>query len=441
MQNLRLLFLPIYLGGLPTFGCAAENTTNLPPTDYVTVSTALSEELSWSVGSNGAADQFITILQTYTAPSPSLDFGLPSVWESIEGDFDNDGRGDYARLGGTGAWLFYSNGDGTFTRGFQNYVDQAPPLDFGWPSEWTTVVGDFDGDGTTDHARLGATGAWLFLGEESRGFTRGFQSYVDQAPPLDFGLPSVWESISGDFDNDGRDDYARLGGTGAWLFYSNGDGTFTRGFQSYVDQAPPLDFGWPSAWTTTVGDFNGDGTTDYARLGATGAWLFFGKEGRGFTRGFQSYVDQAPALDFGLPSTWQSIGGDFNGDGNADYARLGGTGAWVFFGDVDGTFDRSFQSYVDQEPPLDFGENSAWQSIAGDFNGDGRGDYARLGSTGAWLYHGRADGTFRREFQNYNGRAFGEPSPFQVVTGDFRGTGRTSYARLGGTEAYVFLHR
>jgi FG-GAP-like repeat len=205
-------------------------------------------------------------------------------------------------------------------------------------------------------------------------------------------------------------------------------------------QSPQLNFGEDSPWDTIAGDFNGDHRSDYARLGGTGAWVFFGNPDGTFTRRFQSYADGFP-LNFGQPSTWQVVTGDFNADTRVDYARLGGTGAWVFFGNPDGTFTRTFQSYVNESPPLDFGESSAWQAIAGDFNGDGRGDYARLGSTGAWVFSGNADRTFTRSFQTYPASmAFGLPSPFQVVTGDFNGHHRTSYARLGGTQAFVFLH-
>jgi len=38
----------------------------------------------------------------------------------------------------------------------------------------------------------------------------------------------------------------------------------------------------------------------------------------------------------------------------------------------------------------------------------------------------------------YDGLDFGDPSPWQVVVGDFDGNGKASYARLGGDKAFVF---
>jgi hypothetical protein len=357
--------------------------------------------------------------------APELHFGLPSTWKTATGDFNGEGRGDYARLGGTGSWIFFGNADGTFTRRFQAYAG----LDFSEDSPWDTITGDFNGDGLGDYARLGGTGAWVFFGKSEGSFDTGFQDYAG----LSFGLPSTWQVVTGDWNGDHRTDYVRLGGTGAWIYFGNANGTFTRGFQSY----PGLDFSEDSPWDSISGDFNGDGLGDYARLGSTGAFVYFGNTNGMFTSTFQSYVNESPALSFGLPSTWQEVTGDWNGDHRTDYARLGGTGAWIFFGNANGTFTRGFQSY----PTLDFGEDSPWQSIAGDWNGDGRGDYARLGSDGAFVYTGNTNGTFTVTFQSYGpGRLFGLPSPWQAVTGDFDGDGHGDYARLGDTGAFVFLH-
>jgi hypothetical protein len=90
-------------------------------------------------------------------------------------------------------------------------------------------------------------------------------------------------------------------------------------------------------------------------------------------------------------------------------------------------------------PTLNFGAPSPWTPIVGDFNGDGRADYARLGDTGAWIFFGNANGSFIHVFQTYGNLAFGLPSAWQVVTGDFKGDGKVGYARLGGPRAEVFI--
>jgi hypothetical protein len=351
--------------------------------------------------------------QTYTG----LNFGLPSTWEPITGDFNGDGRTDYARVGATGAWVFIAQLGSGFTTGFQVYSG----LNFGQPSSWQTITGDFNGDGRGDYARLGATGAWVFSGQPSGGFTQGFQVYVGG---LNFGLPSSWKPITGDFNGDGIGDYGRVGATGAWFFLGQPGGGWIQGFQAYAG----LNFGQPSSWQTITADFNGDGKTDYARLGATGAWIFTVQPSGFFAQSFQVYS----GLNFGLPSQWEPITGDFDGDGRQDYARVGATGAWFFMSTASG-FTQSFQDYGG----LDFGAPSPWTTITGDFNGDGFGDYARLGSTGAWVFSGSAT-SFATVFQVYAIGGFGLPSQWQTITGRFNGGTKTGYARLGSTTAWVF---
>ncbi|HEY2517790.1 MAG TPA: VCBS repeat-containing protein, partial [Polyangiaceae bacterium] len=285
-----------------------------------------------------------------------------------------------------------------------------------------TITGDFNGDGRTDYLRLGASGAWTFFGAANRSFARGFQTYVG----LNFGSPSTWQPITGDFNGDGCTDYARLGATGAWLYYGHTDGGFTQGFQAY----PGLNFGDPSTWEPITGDFNGDHRTDYARLGDTGAWLYFGNADGSFSQGFQNY----DGLAFGQPSQWKTVTGDFNGDGRTDYARTGDTGAWLYYGAADGSFGRGFLNYQD----IPFGSPSPWQMVAGDFDGDGKGDFARLGDKLAWIFTGNADGSFTRSSQSYGALSFGLPSNWQAVAGDFDGDKKTDYVRLGGPQSYVF---
>jgi hypothetical protein len=381
--------------------------------------------LDWIADTMGApplSANFTPKVQLYWS---SLDFGLPSTWETITGDFNGDRRADYARIGSTGAWLYFGNPSGTMAQGFLDYGDLA----FGQPSNWTTIVGNFEGTGNgscpkcMDFARLGDTGMWIFYGNSNGTFRRTFQSYAG----LNFQLPSPWQTVVGDFDADGSTDYARLGSTGAWVFYGNTNRTFTQTFYAYQQG---YDFGETSPYSLAVSDFNGDGRWDYARLGGTGAYVYYGAAGRTFTPSFQTY----PGLDFGLPSTWETITGDFNGDHRADYARIGGTGAWVYYGTTSG-FTQTFYSYGGS----DFVQPSKYKTIVGDFDGDKRTDYGRLGDTGAYFYFGSATlGSFSTLFQEYQ-RHFGLPSSFSSVSGDFNGDGRWDYARLGGVFNHTFI--
>jgi len=103
----------------------------------------------------------------------------------------------------------------------------------------------------------------------------------------------------------------------------------------------------------------------------------------------------------------------------------------------DGAFTTPVYSY----PGWDFGANpSYWQRITGDFNGDGKTDFARVGPTYAHIFLSNGDGSFSTPVFSFPGWNFGaDPNYWQMITGDFDGDGKTGFARLGPTYAHVFL--
>src|ERR1039458_288661 len=88
----------------------------------------------------------------------------------IQGDFNGDGKGDYALLGSTAAYVYLSNGDGTFKGSVYSYpngeVFGSPPS-----AAWTPVAGDFNGDGKTDFAMLGSISVDVFLSDGNGSLT------------------------------------------------------------------------------------------------------------------------------------------------------------------------------------------------------------------------------------------------------------------------------
>jgi hypothetical protein len=389
---------------------------------------------------------FYARAQAYPSANPSLDFGLPSAWESISGDFNADGKTDYGRLGGTGAWWFFSNGDGTFAPpAFEVYqYELGFAADFGLPSQWQTIVGNFDGDKTAtgkpimDYARLADTGAWIFYGSPSGQFTAVFQWYGN----WNFGFPSQYQLAVGDFDADGRTDYLRLGADAAYAFYGN-----APQYRSFTPSRHPYpsyyNYGLPSRMALAVGDFNRDNRTDYARLDDDRAWIYLGAPVRTFDHVIHPYNDGTHVdLHFGANHPgWETINGDFNGDGYGDYGRIADTGGWFFYGGPSNTWTVKLHDYLG----LDFEFPSSYKTIVGDFDAtlssSGRKitDYARLGDDNAFFFHGTNNrGEFTRAVQEYQ-RHFGLPSSFSTISGDFTNDGKTDYARLAGVFAHIFI--
>jgi hypothetical protein len=197
----------------------------------------------------------------------------------------------------------------------------------------------------------------------------------------------------GDFNGDGRTDFVSAQGNfDTWL--GQHDGTFR------YTHTPPC--GWTANATDCVsglanhlivGDFNGDGRTDFVSAqGNFDTWL-------GQPDGTFAYTHTptcgwaANATDCvnALPN--RVIVGDFNGDGRTDFVSAQGNfDTWL--GQADGTF-----AYT-HTPTCGFAANAtdclssvADHLVIGDFNGDGRVDFMSAnGNFDIWL--GQMDGTF-----------------------------------------------
>ena len=125
------------------------------------------------------------------------------------------------------------------------------------------MIGDFNGDGKTDFA---------FVTGQNRTSTNVFAlmsngdgtfNVVNTIMSGDLGTPpsAHWAPVTGDFNGDGKSDFAFVINSSIWMFISNGDGTFTSQGQTFGANlgSPPQ-----TNWTSLTGDFNGDGKTDIA---------------------------------------------------------------------------------------------------------------------------------------------------------------------------------
>ncbi|MFC5719430.1 FG-GAP-like repeat-containing protein [Streptomyces gamaensis] len=287
------------------------------------------------------------------------------------------------------------------------------------PQQFTTVTGDFDGDGKADLAALYDYGKapeggnraalWVFTGKGDGTFS---------APRVVWRSTGSWtlansKLVAGDFNGDGKSDLAVLynygvengrNTTGLWTFTSNGSG-FDE--PSLVWKSKD-GWNWNSS-TIAAGDFNGDGKADLAVLynygvedgrNTSGLWTFT-SNGGGF---------DAPSLVWRSKDGWnwnssKLVAGDFNGDGKSDLAILynygvengrNTSGLWTFTSNGGG-FDA---------PSLVWRSKDGWnwnssKLVAGDFNGDGKADVAVLydygvqdgrNTTGLWTFTSNGSG-------------------------------------------------
>jgi hypothetical protein len=225
--------------------------------------------------------------------------------------------------------------------------------------------------------------------------------------------------VAGDFNGDGKLDLAVANSTDATvsILLGKGNGSFNTQTTYNVSLLSK------TVTAIAVGDFNGDGIPDLVVVGTHtngGAGIVEILQGDG-TGAFSNVTTTGIAVG-NSPSS--AVAGDFNGDGNLDFAvaNLSDNTISVMRGDGSGnTFTAASGS------PFSTGAGTSPAAIAAaDFNGDGQLDLAVAESNKnrVDIFKGNGDGTFTL----LTGAPATGSKPVSIVAGDFNADGKLDFA-------------
>ena len=309
-----------------------------------------------------------------TFPPLAYDYGDARV-----GDLNGDGHADLVfAVHLRGLIALVGDGRGRFTNasrglGFTAGAGEAPNF-----SSRAIRLLDWNGDGRLDILALGE-GPRLVLspgsGGPAPGQSYGVAVYLNQTDGSwvrrDGGAGSTrifGASLAlGDFDGDGRTDFA----TGSSVLGRTDIVNLARGDGGWTPVAVPQVRARAYVRAVAAADFDGDGRADLAV-----AYESF--EGQTWRGGVDVLLPQADgtwrrralAAAAGQRGVWTLATGDLDGDGCADLVALTGRGElWVFLGDGRGGFTRERTTV----PPFPGGCRGAHLALA-DLDGDGRHD-------------------------------------------------------------------
>jgi hypothetical protein len=175
--------------------------------------------------------------------------------------------------------------------------------------------------------------------------------------------------LTGDFNGDGRDDLANVFQNGRRAdidVYVSNNGSFTN--QRWATQQG----GFWNNQKWLVGDFNGDGLDDLAKVFNDGNQASIDVH---LSNGSNFKIGRWATRQGGFANNQKWLVGDFNGDGRDDFANV--------FNDAN---QASINVYLSNGNSLEivgwatqqggFSEDQKW--LTGDFNGDGRDDLANV---------------------------------------------------------------
>ncbi len=296
--------------------------------------------------------------------------------------------------------------------------DKPAPKPAPKPETQHWYVGDFDGDGKSDYAKF-----WDDEGDMSADVhgSTGSSFVMERFATKQGAYSDKQHWLVGDFNGDGKTDFAKYWNDGGEM---TADVHLSTGNAFAMHRFATKQGGFSDAQHWRTGDFDGDGKKDLAKYWNDGGqWTVDVHLSTG--KAFEMHRFATQEGGYWDAQVW--VTGDFDGDGKTDFAKYWNDGGQMT---CDVHLSRGDHFEMQRWATKQGGYNANQHWVSGDFDGDGRTDLAKYWNDGGqWTVDVHLSRGDHFEMHRFATKEGGYSDTQHWFLGDFNGDGKLDFAK------------
>ncbi|WP_271782300.1 M12 family metallopeptidase [Aquimarina algiphila] len=288
--------------------------------------------------------------------------GYSDAQKWLSGDFNGDGKDDYAKVFDDGG---YASIDVHLSTGSGFYMRRWATRQGGYSDAQKWVSGDFNGDGRHDFAKAFNDNGYASIDVH---LSTGTSFYINRWATRQGGYWDAQKWLAGDFNGDGKDDFAKVFNDNG---YASIDVHTSNGANFSMTRWVTRQGGYWDAQKWLAGDFDGDGKDDFSKVFSDYGLATIDVH---ISNGSNFSMARWATRQGGYWDAQKWLVGDFNGDGKHDFSKVFNDHGLATI-DVHQSNGSSFNH--NRWATRQSGYTSAQKWNTGDFNGDNKDDFTK----------------------------------------------------------------